>query len=526
MESLCFQLPDIRATHIPLAMSGRIRLIRSLTRFSNDPFLSVAGQVRSMSSLSIAKPSQLPRTYQNALHLLSLLPTNRDVTTLFAAAPADDLNAAAIPEMMEWLRRAGYSPQDLARLRCIHVAGTKGKGSVCAFLTSILTRLGSVEGTTNGPGRIGTYMSPHVVTVRERILLDGSPITQELFAKYVFEVWERLTASARALGGAEPAGGFEGPATKPFYFRFLTLLAFHVFLREGIRSAVVECGIGGEYDATNVLPAEAVTAAVVGRLGLDHVAMLGDTVEKIAWHKAGVFKPGVAALAVRGGGLSDGVERVIRERASEKGAELEWVEQEDIDAWEGVPGAALRGGFQKYNMALAVAAARRHMRFLGRPDDDDGSLSRLADLSPSIVDALKTTRLRGRWETVDEEDVEWLVDGAHTSDSLSSVAELFMSNPAHSRRELRLLLFNQQERDVKPLIDAIRTGASRGGGRFNYALFVRNDREAPEGTDTTVQEEAKREFEKGEPEAGASVCADVTSAVEQVREIARERKVP
>ncbi len=204
-------------------------------------------------------------------------------------------------------------------------------------------------------------MSPHVASVRERIMLGGQPIAKELFAHYVFDTWNRLSATARRERGgavdAEPAGSYDGPATKPFYFRFLTLVAFHVFLSEAVRSAVVECGIGGEYDATNVLPPEAVTAAAVTRLGVDHVAMLGGTVEEIAWHKAGVFKRGVPAFTVRIPG-QDGAIRVLRERAVEKeAAGLVEISTENVEQWEGVPGARLGGAFQKYNMALAVAAA-------------------------------------------------------------------------------------------------------------------------------------------------------------------------
>ncbi|ERS96801.1 hypothetical protein HMPREF1624_07010 [Sporothrix schenckii ATCC 58251] len=234
----------------------------------------------------------IPRTYDGALRLLSLLPTNRDVTALFETPPTGkdgapfDFNSLAIPEVVAWMARAGYSdiPKDLAPLKCIHIAGTKGKGSVSAFTTAILVEAAKTNGTT--VGRIGTYLSPHVVSVRERIWLDGKPISRDLFTKYVFDMWARLSEAAAAADPSDPDP--YGAHTKPFYFRFLTLLAFYVFLQQGVRSAVIECGIGGEYDATNILPASSITAAVVTRLGIDHVAMLGRTLEEIAWHKAAI----------------------------------------------------------------------------------------------------------------------------------------------------------------------------------------------------------------------------------------------
>ncbi|KAG6026279.1 hypothetical protein E4U41_001292, partial [Claviceps citrina] len=300
----------------------------------------------------------MSRSYDAALEKLAQLQSNRAVTHLFdrttaSASASSDPNAAAMPEMLGWLRRAGYTPGDLARMRHIHVAGTKGKGSVCAFATAMLREYG---------GRpVGTYTSPHLVSPRERIAIDGRPVSQAMFARHFFDLWDRFTGSALRDGGVDAATA-EGPSSKPFFFRFMTILAWHVFLREGVGSVVMECGIGGEYDATNVLPAGAVSAAVVTHLGVDHVAMLGETVEQIAWHKAGIFKSGVRAFSIRGGGgVRPSVMEVLRARAREKGAVLVELEAGDVDAWGGVAGN-LRGDFQKLNQALAVMAVREHVR--------------------------------------------------------------------------------------------------------------------------------------------------------------------
>ncbi|PTB68247.1 Mur ligase, partial [Trichoderma citrinoviride] len=353
----------------------------------------------SSSSSSSSSFSTMARSYDEALSKLALLQSNRIITSLFESKspaknkPAQDLNAAAIPEMLEWLRRAGYSQQDLARMRHIHVSGTKGKGSVCAYATAMLAKYRVV----------GTYTSPHLVHVRERIAINGEPVSREEFAAAFFEIWDRLTEAAVKAG--VPEADAQGPASKPFYFRFLTIMAWHIFLKRGVRDVVIECGIGGEYDSTNVLPREAVSAAVVAQLGIDHVAMLGDTVEKIAWHKAGILKAGVKGFTIK---LKDqpGVMEVLRKRAAEKGAVLVEVDEEEVERWGGVEGR-LKGDFQKRNQALAVLAVREHLGLMGGGDKQP-----LEDIPREMVEGLRAARLRGRCEVVDDGEAEWLLDGA------------------------------------------------------------------------------------------------------------------
>jgi folylpolyglutamate synthase len=417
-------------------------------------------------------PSQLPQTFENAKHLLSLLPTNKDVTSLFAApaSSAADLNAAAIPEMRAWLARAGLAPDALAAsgLRCVHVAGTKGKGSTSAFVAALLRASGAT-------GPVGLYTSPHVLDVRERIALDGRPVGKEAFARAVFEVWGSLTEAARREGrtaGREVADAeADGPGTKPFYFRFLTLVALRVFAAAGVRSAVVECGIGGEHDATNALPAEAVTVAVVTQLGLDHERMLGGTVGEIAWHKAGIFKEGVVAVTLQRD-PPEGVMGVLRDRADEKRARggLQVCDSEKAERWKGVQNPRLLGPFQKGNMYLALHATRHHLLSLGHAVDWGDEFE---NLPKTHLDALAETHLRGRGETlgVPPYGDDWLFDGAHTADSLEQVAKMFFDKPKVPG-ERRVLVFGQQERDTRGLLGALVKGAAAAGGAFDSTVFA------------------------------------------------------
>lgn len=414
-----------------------------------------------LSTMASASPYLAP-TYDNALHLLSLLQSNKTVINLFAASSnSADINASAIPEMRAWLARAGYSPSDLSRLRCLHVAGTKGKGSVCAFTTSVLRQYPSVA------GRVGTYTSPHLVSVRERICLDGEAIPRDKFVTYFFELWNGLSEAARRERDAIPEGdalGADGPSTKPFYFRFLTLLAFHAFLREGVKSAVIECGIGGEYDSTNVLPPEAVTASVVTQLGIDHVNMLGDTVEKIAWHKAGIFKnnvPGYTYQVGRPVDRSEGVMKVLMDRADEKGTALSAIDDGKIRTWENIQNPKMEGAFQQGNMALATVISRRHLQSLGQkfdlePFENDGASlpSNFTEIPTSFVKGLQTAKLRGRCETVNQDQIQWFLDGAHTEDSLVQVGKWF-AGKISGDDSIRVLIFNQQDRDSTKLLQTL-----------------------------------------------------------------------
>ncbi|KAL1898567.1 hypothetical protein Sste5346_003471 [Sporothrix stenoceras] len=520
------------------------------------------GQGQDKSALSSLDFASLPRTYKSALHLLSLLSTNRDVTSLFETPPKDengvpfDFNSLAIPEVVAWMARAGYKdlPKDLAPLKCIHIAGTKGKGSVSAFATAILVEAAKDNGAA--VGRIGTYLSPHVVSVRERIWLDGKPIDRELFTKYVFELWARLSEAAVAADPSDPQP--YGAHTKPFYFRFLTLLAFHVFLQEGVRSAVIECGIGGEYDATNILPASSVTAAVVTRLGIDHVAMLGRTLEEIAWHKSGIFKDGVAAFTLQQGPAESELDKkaappgesredrdaalsVLRTRAAEKKAQALYEVPRDVVAqWPEVPDAGLPGAFQKYNMVLAAAAARYHLQKVGATDGhwvdtNDANLDP-SRISENFVRALAKATLRGRCESISDTravpcPAEYLVDGAHTADSLGEVARFFISRqncagllsttsvlPPRSRR---ILLFSVRDRNPGDLLRALLAGTTSEATKthptfFDNAFFVFPPEAVPE------REEALAVMQDISPGTVSQAFGNVTYAIGQIRALAAE----
>ncbi|KAJ2987495.1 Folylpolyglutamate synthetase, partial [Globomyces sp. JEL0801] len=191
--------------------------------------------------------------------------------------------------------------------------------------------------------RIGLYSSPHILEVRERIRINGSPISKESFAKYFFNVWDRLEETV------PPVIDIHNP-DKPSYFRYLTLVAFHAFLQEKVDTVILEVGVGGEYDATNVVESPVVCG--ITPLGMDHVASLGDTIEKIAWHKAGIIKENSPVFTVNQPG--DAI-KIIQARATErKASKCQIITPEQLEKISSIK-LGLSGEHQKINAALAVA---------------------------------------------------------------------------------------------------------------------------------------------------------------------------
>lgn len=297
-------------------------------------------------------------------------------------------------------------PADLERLNIVHVAGTKGKGSTCAFVDSILSQYQNSARGTATPRRTGLFISPHLIAVRERIRIDSAPISESLFAKYFFEVWDRLEGSTAEPAEDVPFG------SKPVYSRYLTLMSWHAFLEEGVDVAVYETGIGGEYDATNIV--ERPVASGISTLGIDHIFALGDTVDKIAWHKAGIMKTGSPAFTIEQ--VPEAAE-VLQKRAVQKDVNLKALEVDPRLSGVKVRPNAL---FQKKNATLAIALAEAALRKLGAEDT-----SSAAELPKEFVDGLEKCVFRGRCEVKVEDKVTWHVDGAHTADSLKMSSKWF-----------------------------------------------------------------------------------------------------
>ncbi len=285
----------------------------------------------------------------------------------------------------------------------LHVAGTKGKGSTAALLASVLEAAGE---------KTGLYTSPHVASALERISVSGAPPEAGLFLAAASELRKKI----EELQGSGLPGGFH-----PTTFELYTLLAFLAFRACGCVSAVVETGIGGRLDATNVVTPR---ASVITPLDLEHTEILGDTLSKIAFEKAGIIKEGVPAFI---GFQPEEAKRVFREAGKERGAPVFFLEEEleelsAVLSAEGTPfRVKLRGGpvecfrlsmlgkFQAENAALAYLTLRRT-----RPDIR----------TEAYEDGFRRAALPGRMEVLRRAPA-LVVDGAHTPLAVRRLLESF-----------------------------------------------------------------------------------------------------
>jgi dihydrofolate synthase/folylpolyglutamate synthase len=244
----------------------------------------------------------------------------------------------------------------------LHIAGTNGKGSVCAMLDTICRSAGL---------RTGLYTSPHLVTYRERIRLNGAMIPEAVVASGLTHLREATRA-------------WEHP---PTFFELTTALALDWFYREGAEVIVLETGLGGRLDSTNALT-PAVT--VLTPISLDHQQYLGDTLGSIAAEKAGILKPGIPAVSAL---QPDEAREVIEATAERLGAPLEWVSKPT--RFE----VALPGSHQKLNAALAIAA----IRSASIPVSDE-----------AIAEGLREVVWPGRFQLIERPSGNRLIlDGAH-----------------------------------------------------------------------------------------------------------------
>ncbi|CAG8454831.1 14593_t:CDS:10 [Cetraspora pellucida] len=340
------------------------------------------------------------RTYAQAVECLNSLQTNAAIIEAINKA-GGSINSRSLPEMREFCRKIG--------LNIIHVTGTKGKGSTCALVESILRNFYSSrkESMTNKI-RTGLFTSPHLVAVRERIRLNGSMLSEEQFAKYFFECWDRLELNNLQHNYVEQL--------KPNYFRFLTLMAFHVFMREKVDVAIMEVGIGGEYDSTNII--EKPTVCGISSLGIDHQRYLGETIDLIAWHKGGICKANIPAVTVDQPSIALDV---LKKRAKDVNAPLIQVEMHTKESLGNI-NIGLAGQHQLINASLAIELCRiwlekhRNIKF-----DNER-------VPQEFVPGLVKVRLSGRTQQLVLEKypkITWFLDGAHTMESIQACMNWF-----------------------------------------------------------------------------------------------------
>ncbi len=208
------------------------------------------------------------------------------------------------------------NPQD--KLKCIHVAGTNGKGSVCAIIDAILSKAGM---------KTGLYTSPHIFDYTERIKINGIDISQNDFAKYVFKICNIADNNIHLTE-----------------FEILTAVMFKYFADNNVDVVVLETGLGGRFDATNVIKSN--LCSVITHIDLDHTERLGNTKSNIAFEKAGIIKPNCPVFTCEG-------YEEIKDKADECNSLFVLV-----TPFEDTTNLALKGSCQQENLSLALAAVR------------------------------------------------------------------------------------------------------------------------------------------------------------------------
>jgi len=330
-----------------------------------------------------------------------------------------------------------------AAFRSIHVTGTNGKGSTVRIASAVLESIGL---------RTGTYVSPHLHDVRERIMIGLRPITPEVFA----DVHAEVDGLARLID--ERSVERDGDAAHPVtFFELMTAMAFAHLADEAVDVGVIEVGMGGLWDATNVMDGD---VAVIGEIDLDHT-MLGGTREEIAREKVGIIKPGARVVSAR---QVPAVEAIISQTADALGAELSRV-GEDLVLLEREPVAGgqrvsveirgrriedlmlpLRGEHQARNLLLALGAVEA---LLG------SSFGALSD--DALQAGVAGARIPGRLEVV-QEDPTVVVDAAHNPHAAAALASAMRES--FRFRDVILVAACLDDKDVDGILSALSDVAS------------------------------------------------------------------
>jgi folylpolyglutamate synthase len=443
--------------------------------------------------MSVSVRDDISRHYDDVVAALS--------SPLHQARTPEALKEAAarrtktVEDMQEYVKRISLTtlPSNI-----VHITGTKGKGSTACMCEAILREC---YGQTTG-----LYTSPHLMDVRERIRVNGKPISQAVFGEAYWQVRRRLEAYKVSEEGELP--------TLPGYFRMLTLMALYVFghYEPQIDVVILEVGMGGRHDATNILDMDGRNVVCgVTLLDLDHTRVLGNTLEQIAWEKGGIFQvrkgscenvskrptgdhldcDSFGAPAVSQGELKDSDKRlfVVDTNSSSvlsvlgncaaiegRGKKLHLVSE-----GRSLPANAslgLQGDHQRINAELAIALCEALTKGMLHPPDDRGPCG--------MRNALENASWPGRCQSVqikakDGRTLNLRLDGAHTKKSLEACLKWFASvSHVESEQVERVLIFYcSHERNPVELLQLLLSSRQSSTRVFDAVFFCHADFERP-----------------------------------------------
>ncbi len=343
------------------------------------------------------------------------------------------------------------------RFKSIHIAGTNGKGSIASYITSILRGAGF---------KTGLYTSPHLIKFNERFVIDGRQVSDDDVVEAYLAVKQADTAERQAT-----------------FFELATAMAFYLFDRDGVEWAIIETGMGGRLDATNVLSPE---LCVISNLSIEHTEYLGDTIEAIAMEKGGIIKSGVPVVT---GVTQEQALGVITDIAAERQAPLHLLGRDFQTSRDGdktsftyngmsrtIPGATTRlpGRHQLDNAALALAAVE--LLFPAQENQKPA-------ISDGVVKkGLTETRWAGRLEKIMADPLV-VLDGAHNLAAATNLARFFEEEL--SDRPLTLVLGILDDKAFEPMLKLLLPWAER-------VIFTRADNKR--SIDPVILEQTAKSF--------------------------------
>ncbi|OSY87856.1 tetrahydrofolate synthase [Tenacibaculum holothuriorum] len=260
------------------------------------------------------------------------------------------------------------------KFKSVHVGGTNGKGSTSHMLASILQEAGY---------KVGLYTSPHLKNFTERIRINGEEIDEKHVVKFISANKEFLEKQ------------------KLSFFEMTVGMAFDYFAKEKVDIAIIEVGLGGRLDSTNIINPE---VSVITNIGLDHTQFLGETLPEIAFEKAGIIKKGVPVVI---GEKQEEVKNVFLKKAKECGTEIMFASNFKVDYK-----TDLLGSYQMKNIATAVSAIKRLRNF---------TVSKV-DIESGLLNVVKNTNLKGRWQVL-KQNPKVICDTAHNKEGLKYTLE-------------------------------------------------------------------------------------------------------
>lgn len=308
-----------------------------------------------------------------------------------------------------------------AKLKAIHIAGSNGKGSTASFIYSILRE---------ADFRVGLYTSPHFVKFNERILVDGNYISDKYIADFISKHQKYIDVNGLT------------------FFEVTTALAFEYFKIAKVDYAIIETGLGGRLDATNVLNP---LACVITAIHLEHTNILGDKISQIAYEKAEIIKPGAKIFV---GKLHPDADEVVEKKCKDVNAKLfrleEYINEKDdqvelyteeleLEEWE-IP---LPGKYQKYNAALAALVVAKTF-----------SLDSPSIIEDGLKNVIKNSRIQGRYEFV-KKNPFILLDSAHNPDGIKLFLEEF-SKEKDKYSEVKILFSALKDKNLEEMFGVIK----------------------------------------------------------------------